>query len=238
MEEINLKDLWGYFINNLFVIIVLTLLGAILGAVYTLWYQTPMYKSSTTLVLTRSTNDKSENDAITSSDITLNQKLVSTYSEIIKSRRILDKVIDNLNLNTIYEDLYKKVTVTNVSDTELIKISVIDESRDKAREIANEVSDVFSDEIQKIYKIQNISIIDYGQLESTPYNVNLVKLIIICALVGFILACSIIFVRFYFDTTIKSAEEIEEKLGVVVLGRVPVSNKLRKKNKFKEEGEK
>lgn len=236
MEEINLKDLWGYFINNIFLIIVITLVAGIIGSAYTLWFQTPLYKSSTTLVLTRSVKDSNDTDAITSNDITLNQKLVSTYSEIIKSRRILDKVINNLELKIKYDDLYKKITVTNVSDTELIKVTAVDEEREMAKKISDEVSNVFSKEIVKIYNIQNISIIDYGQLESEPYNVSLIKQIIIFSMVGFIIASAIVFTRFYFDTTIKNPDDIEEKFGIVVLGKVPVSTKLKKKNK--KEGEK
>ena len=101
-----------------------------------------------------------------------------------------------------------------------------------AQKIANEIAEVFSEEIIKIYNIQNISIIDYAEEQAKPYNVNVLKQTIIAIAVGIAVSCAIIFVMFYFDTTIKSPEEVEEKIGIAVLGRVPnMSNTKKKKAK-------
>lgn len=229
MEEIDLKDLWNYFLSKIVIVIVFIALSVLISNVYALWLQNPMYRSSATIVLTRANSEGSDNTGITQNDVNLNQKLVSTYSEIIKSRRILNKVISNLNLDDIYTTLSKHITVSNAADTELIRISVIDQDSAKAKTIANEVADVFSEEIVKIYNIQNISIIDYAVEDTNPYNINIVKQSIIAILFGIVLSCAIIFVMFYFDTTVKKPEEIEEKLGVIVLGKVPIFSKSKNK---------
>ena len=120
-----------------------------------------MYNSYTTVVLARS-SDSTSNNGTLQSDVTTNQKLVSTYREIIKSRRILNQVISNLDLNMSYETLHNMVSVTNEKDTELIKIAVNSQNSKDAKDIANEIAKVFSKEIESIYEIKNLSIIDYA----------------------------------------------------------------------------
>ena len=229
MEEIDLKELWNYFISKIGIFIAFVAVAILISNIYLLWIQKPLYKSEATLVLTRSNSETGEQAGITTNDININQKLVSTYGEIIKSKRVLSKVINNLELQTNSDKLSKKVSVSNKADTEILRISVIDEDSKLSQKIANEIADVFSDEVVKIYNIQNISIIDYAEEEVKPYNVSVVKQSIIALAIGVVLALAVIFVMFYFDTTIKSAEEVEEKTGLVVLGRVPVLNAPKKR---------
>ena len=110
-------------------------------------------------------------------------------------------------------------------------LSEILENNLKAKAIANEIAKVFSKEIESIYEIKNLSIIDYADENTIPYNINVPKQMVISVLVSFVLACGIIFVMFYFDTTIKSSEEIEEKIGLPVLGVVPFKPNLKGGNK-------
>ena len=226
MEEINLKELFEYFVSKLPIIVIAALLTTLVGIAYGLWFQKPMYNSYTTIVLTRTDNDSTTTDGtgITQSDVLLNQNLVSTYREIIKSKRILNQVINNLDLNISTDELEKNISVTSEKDTEVIKISVNSSNPTDAKDIANEIERVFSNEIISIYNIKNITIIDYAEEDTTPYNINVPKQIILAFLIGFILACAVIFVTFYFDTTIKSSEEIENKLGLPVLGVVPLKS--------------
>lgn len=230
MEEVNLKEMFSYFLSKYLLIILFVVLGALACIVYSLFIQKPMYNSYTTVVLARS-SDSTSNNGTLQSDVTTNQKLVSTYREIIKSRRILNQVISNLDLNMSYETLHNMVSVTNEKDTELIKIAVNSQNSKDAKDIANEIAKVFSKEIESIYEIKNLSIIDYADENTIPYNINVPKQMVISVLVSFVLACGIIFVMFYFDTTIKSSEEIEEKIGLPVLGVVPFKPNLKGGNK-------
>lgn len=230
MEEVNLKEMFSYFLSKYLLIILFVVFGAGACIVYSLFIQKPMYNSYTTVVLARS-SDSTSNSGTLQSDVTTNQKLVSTYREIIKSRRILNQVISNLDLNMSYETLHNMVSVTNEKDTELIKIAVNSQNSKDAKDIANEIAKVFSKEIENIYEIKNLSIIDYADENTIPYNINVPKQMVISVLVSFVLACGIIFVMFYFDTTIKSSEEIEEKIGLPVLGVVPFKPTLKGGNK-------
>ena len=228
MEEINIIELLDYYLKKLPIIIVVTLLMLIGGLIYTTNIKTPLYHGTTTIILVQK-QDGSENSAVTQNELSVNQKLVTTYSEIIKSRRVLETVISSLKLDKTPKSLAKNITVTSVSDTSIIKVTVSDPSNKQASLIANEVATVFKQEISKIYNLENISVIDNAIIEKEPYNISILKETVIFGLIGLIATCGIIFIIYYFDNTIKSKKEIEEKLHLAVLGEIPVATKLEKK---------
>lgn len=220
MEEINLKELFKYFLGKWLIIVITVISIVLVGSIYSNFIKKPMYKSTTKIVLVR-TND-SDSNSITQNDVTLNQKLVSTYREIVKSTRVLNKVIRNLELDMSYSELYNNTVVESVSDTEIIKISVINKEAEEAKSIANEIANVFTSEITNIYQIQNISILEKAEMTKKPYNINIAKEEIIYLLAGLVVSLGIVFVMFYFDTTIKTVEEVEEKFELPILGQIPM----------------
>ncbi len=220
MEEINLKEVYSYFKSRLLWMILAIVVIVIIGNVYTILTRVPMYQSNTTIVLVgESKKEYSQTDS------QLNQNLIGTYSEIITSRKVLQQVIDNLKLKMTVDELSKKITTSSVEDTEIIRITVNNEKKKMAAEIANEVADVFSDEIQDIYNLENVAIIDKAEEADAPYNINYVKDNVIYLMIGVVLSFGVVFVMYYFDTTIKSSETVEEKLGLTVIGIVPKESK-------------
>ena len=217
MEEINLTELFNYFLKKSLIIIFITVIFAFGGIIYGAFIKAPLYQSSTTIILISET---SNNQSLTNSDVQLNQNLVSTYSEIVKSRKVVNEVIDNLSLEYSYEELNKNIKVTAVDDTQIIKITVTDEDSKKAFEIANEIGAVFVQEIPDLYKISNVNVLDKALESESPYNINVVKDTVICALIGLVLSCGLVFVIFYFDRSITNAEQIENIIQLPVLGKV------------------
>lgn len=218
MEEFNISEFIKYYFSLIVIVILFIILGAVGSWYYTDYVQVPMYKSQTSLVLTRAGDSTG---SITQNDISLNKNLVATYREIIKSRRILSNVISNLNLDITEKELSDKVSVTSSNDTELIIISVVDKDSKLARDIANEIAKVFKEEITTIYNIENISIVDVAVKAKDAYNVNPLKQYVIGVGSGFLIGSLIITVMFYFDDSIKKPEDIEEKVGLSVLSTVP-----------------
>lgn len=217
MEEISLKELFDYFKNRITWIIIVTIIAIAIGNIVTIITRVPMYKSSTTIVLVSENNGEGYNNV----EQQLNKSLVGTYSEIIKSRKILNEVIENLGLDYQFSTLSGNITVSAVENTEIIKITVSDSDNKQATKIANEIASVFMTEIPKIYKLNNVSVIDKAENSIKPYNVNYLKDNVIYMAIGLILSSGIIFIMFYCDTTVKTSEEIESKLGLTVIGIVP-----------------
>lgn len=219
MEEINLKEVYNYFKTKIVLMLIIVALILIAGNVYSI-LKKPMYSSNSKLILV---SDKK--GSYNTSDIQLNQDLVGTYSEILKSRKVLNQVITNLKLKTTYNELYNNVIVSGVGEKEIITIKVNNRNAEEARTIAREVVKVFIKEVKDIYELENVTIIDEPTLELTPYNKNYIKDNLIYIMVSIVVAFGIVFVMFYFDTTIKSSEVIEDKFKLTVLGLVPNEEK-------------
>lgn len=229
MEELDLKELFEHFKSKILLITLITCAVCFLGSLYSFFIQKPVYTSSTTLVLTGISSDNN-NTGITTNDITINSKLVSTYREIVKSRKVLEQVIEDLNLETTVEELAGGLGVTSVNETEIIKISVTDRDSKKARDIANSLAKIFSSEIMEIYNVSNVSILDKANLPTVASNISVTKQLILYFGIGFVLALAIVFMTFYFDTSIKSIEQVEQKIGLPILGGIPNYNTKRKGN--------
>ena len=113
------------------------------------------------------------------------------------------------------------VSVSSYNNTEIMKVSVSSDNATNAMLIANEIVPVFSEEVKRIYGIDNVSVVDVAEESSKPYNVNAAKENAIFLIAGFLLGSLIVFVIYYFDTSVKSVETLEDKLGLTVLGMVP-----------------
>lgn len=217
METIDLKDLFDYYKSKLGVVILFVVLVGILGCLYGLFIQKPMYKSSTSIVLISEAKDNSQ---LTYNDVSVNQNLVSTYSEIVKSKRVLGQVINNLNLNYTYGTLSDNIEVSSVTGTQIIKITVTDENSKTAMKVANEIGKVFAKEIPELYNISNVNILDTAEVAPSAYNVNITKQSAISLLAGLVLGLGVVFVMYYFDRSVKNASQIEDKLKLPVLATV------------------
>lgn len=219
MAEIDLSQLINYFKAKLIYILFAVSLVFCFSSIYVNRFRVPEYTSNTTILL----NQANENMSISTSDVSLNNSLVTTYSEIIKSKRVLRQVIDLLALNDSFENLSSKVKVSAVTGTSIIKISVTDEDPEQTTIIANTIASVFIKEIVNIYHIENISIIDEAEMPEHSSSASIVKIVAISTFIGLVLTLGITFIVFYFDKTIKNEEEIERVTGIPVIGVIPIS---------------
>ena len=216
MEEINLSEVYSYFKTKILWILLAVVIIIILGNVFTLVTRTPLYQSNTTIVLVGESKS-----GYSQTESQLNQNLIGTYSQIIKSRKVLNQVIKNLDLKMTADELAQYITTSSVEETEIIKITVDNPDAKEARKITNEVASVFAKEIKDIYNLENVEIIDKAELAKAPYNVNYIKDNIIYLVIGLVLSFGVVFVMYYFDTSIKSSDVVEDKLGLTVIGIVP-----------------
>lgn len=219
METIDIKEMLEYFKNKLSIIILITAIVGIIGCIYGLFIQVPIYKSSSTIVLISDTSE------LTYNEVSLNKNLVGTYTEIIKSKRVLNQVIENLDLNYSYSQLYNNVEISSVANTEIIKITISDKDGVIAKNIANDIAEVFAKEIPELYSISNVNILDTAETPTSPSNVNIFKQLILYIMCGLVLGLGLVFVLYYFDRTIKTVEQVEVKIGLPVLGTVQDFNK-------------
>ena len=231
MEEVDLKEFIMLFWNKKVSIILITIIFMFIGIIYSVGFITPKYTSSTTLLLATSESSNSKTNTITTSDITLNSKLVSTYSELVKSKNVTRQVISNLGIDETEDELRDSITVSSVKDTELIKISVTDKNATNAYNIANEIAKVFTQKVSEIYNINNVQILDQAEISTTPSNINHAKDVIMFTFVGLFVAIVFVLVANMLDTTIKSSEEVEKLCNVPVIASIPLYSFEIAKNK-------
>ncbi len=218
MEEIDISEVLLYFKSKVALIIGIILLIVILGNLYAMFLRVPVYKSSSTIVI--ASNDT--NSANMQADITVNQKLVGTYKEIVTSRSVVEQVIKDLDLKYSYEELSSNILVEAVQNTEVLKISVLDKNAELAPKITSMLSEVFKEEVMEIYNLKNVKVLDSASTPTGADNVNFVKDEIIYFGLGMIASFMLVFIMFYFDKNIRSVEQVESRLGLPILGTIPV----------------
>lgn len=233
MEEINLRDLLSYFKKHLILFIVVVLFVVSAGTIYSVFILKPEYKSQATVILS---SDKSKNTV--QSEINANKNLIDTYTEVVKSHRVLDRVKNEMQIEDTYEQLVKKVTVASLKDTEIISISVVDLNKNHSYSLANKIADTFTDEIGQIYNDKSVNVLDRAVEPQKPYNVDIVKQEAIYAAAGIVFATAVIFLMFYFDRTIKTTEQIEQLFKLPIYGKVRKLETEKQKQQRKKRAEK
>lgn len=233
MEEINLRDLLSYFKKRLILFIVVVLFVVSAGTIYSVFILKPEYKSQATVILS---SDKSKNTI--QSEINANKNLIDTYTEVVKSHRVLDRVKSEMQIEDTYEQLVKKVTVASLKDTEIISISVVDLDKNHSYSLANRIADTFTDEIGQIYNDKSVNVLDRAVEPQKPYNVDIIKQEAIYAAAGIVLATAVIFLMFYFDRTIKTTEQIEQLFKLPIYGKVRKLETEKQKQQRKKRAEK
>lgn len=226
MEEIDLKDLFNIFWSKKSQILLIIAIFIVIGFMYSYIFLTPKYQASTSILLAKSnTSQSSDGTTITTTDLTLNQKLVSTYSELLKTETVLNQVISNLGIDTTVTELKQNISVSAKDDTEIIEIKVVDVDAKEAQKIANETAQVFISKIAKeYYNMDNVYVVDEAKEEKAPYNINHVKDLAIFAIIGFVIASIYVLILNMLDTTVKSKEDVEKKLNLTVLTTMPLCN--------------
>ena len=223
MEEIDLKELFLMFWKRKAEIILIIAIFIVIGFIYSSVFTKPMYTSSTTLVLAGTNDEACENQtSITTTDLTLNSKLVSTYSQLVKSNKVVRQVISNLGIDIPEEELRNNISVSSVSDTELIKITVTTDNSKYSADIANETAKVFTSEVGEIYNINNVHVVDEAEESEMPSNINHKKDVIIFAAIGLVIAFAYVIIANMLDTTVKTEDDVERLVSLPVLASIPM----------------
>lgn len=219
MEEINIRDFLNYLKKYVLVIAAVALVLIIGVFIYDKSIKKPLYTTYTTIILTKS-NETQTGTTITQNDILLNQKLVETYSKIIKSKLVLEQVISETGVTYTAEELSENVSVEAYENTEMLKISVTDQDPELAASIANSIAQVFSGEIAKIYQINNISVVDVAVTPEEVSNNTLKRDLLIALFISIFGTIGVVFVVYYFDDTVKLTDDLEEEIGMPVVAKV------------------
>lgn len=218
-ETIDLREYFAIIKKRFWIIALITVIAILVSSIVSFFVLKPVYQASSTLIV--STENNTETQTLTGDQFSVTQKLAVTYGEIIKSRSVLEQVISNLKLDDTYKELADTISVSPVKDTQIINISVQDTNPTKARDIANEIPKVFTEEAKRITKANSVEVIDKAIRPTSPIKPNKMMNISIAAVLGAMISLFVIFLLEYFDNKIKTPQDIEKQLGFTVLGVIP-----------------
>ncbi|WP_239775983.1 Wzz/FepE/Etk N-terminal domain-containing protein [Mammaliicoccus sp. K-M42] len=215
-ETIDLSKLFAILKKNIKYLIILPVVFLILSMVLTFVLMTPKYSTSTQVLV----NQKETDSQLMAQQVQSDLQLVNTYSEILKSPRILDKVSKNLKGKYSSGEIAGMLTVSNHAESKILNITVENESRENAGKVANEIANVFSKEVSDIMNVDNVSILSKADNNGSKVSPKPLLNAIVGVFLGLIIALIIIFLKEILDKRIKTEEDVEEQLDLPVLGTI------------------
>ena len=219
-ETIDLREYFFILKKKMWIIVTSMIICGLISGIVSFFVLTPVYEANTSLIVNKEVENELA-EMTTSDDLRFVQQLALTYGEIIKSRTVITSTIEKLDLDMTYEALAGAVSVTNVSDTQIIKISVQHNNPLIATKICNTIPEIFSTEVQRIVKASGVEVVDKAIVPENPIKPNKIMNIAIAVVLGAMASVFVIFLIEALNTKIKEPKDIEEKLGIPVFGVVP-----------------
>ncbi len=233
--EIDLQELFLYMLKRLWIFMACAIIGGALMYVYCSLTSVPMYDSSTTFYVLNSSKE-----TLTSGDLSMNTTLAKDYTQLIKSRTVLERVAQDCDVPSVAG----KISVSILQDTRIIRITATDRNPAMAQKIANSAREQASEMIKQVMAIEAVNMIDEANFPVSPIANNTSKMLLLGIAVGFAIPMMIFLVLFLLDDTIKTPDDIERYLGLSTLASIPVigtdgnkkQGKAHMKKKRKESG--
>lgn len=204
------------------IILAITLIATILSGVVTVFVIDKTYNADISVIIGQDPQLNSDNPKQSVNDIMMYKQMVKTYSEFSKSRKVLDDVINKLDLDISASDLLGKISVAPKADTEFLTISVKDKDPNMAKKIANQMAISLKEISKTVKKVDNVQILDEAQFPKGPSSPKTLMNIAIAFVLGLMISIGVVFLMEYLDDTIKTEEDIEQLIGVPVLGTIPL----------------
>ncbi|KZZ83952.1 YveK family protein [Bacillus sp. SJS] len=227
-ETISLKELFQTLRKRLVLILAITFIATGASGIISYFYLTPVYESSASMLVNQS---KNVSQLYNYNELQTNVQLINTYSVIIKSPTIIDKVKNQLDLDGSRSALTNQITVASEQDSQVFTVTVKDTDPKRAMNIANSVASVFQSEIKNIMQVDNVKIFSEAEENPVPVAPKKAMNVAIAFVVGLMAGVGLAFLLEYLDNTIKTEQDIENILELPVLGAVTSFPKDKQKKK-------
>ena len=185
----------------------------------------PMYQTNTKLYIMNLNKMKTNGQTLNSSDLEFSKQLVQRYFDIIYSRSVASLVSQEVKEHNLSEnEIMSMVSISSKLDSNVFTITARGYDPTIAAAVANATGRVFSTQIRQLSNIDNVGILDEALVPKYPVSNNGLNIILLGLLAGLMVAFGIIYIIEYFDTTVRSVEDIEKGLKVRVIGIIPENN--------------
>ena len=215
-----LKTLW----KRKFSIVLVALVFAIAAFGYSAFLAKKEYQSTSRIYVVSRQNQ--DNNALTNSDLQAGSYLVKDYREIILSQNVLSQAIEELKLDMTPAELSKKISVSVPTDTRILSITAKDGDPKEAARIANGLRNVAAEKIISVTKVSDVTTLDEAEVPQSPSSPNIRRNVLLGFIAGAGLMVVLMVVVEVLDDRVKRPEDIEELMGLALLGVVPDIKKL------------
>ena len=216
--EIDLGELFKVLKKNIFMIIAVTLLCAVIGLLSSVFLIDKKYSSEATIYITPKVT---EQGTIDYNSIQTNSKMVNNYMEILKGETILAKVANQVGLDS-FEEVQSALNITNPENTELISISAETTDPELSQQIVSLTVSTFTEDMMDILNLNNVTTINEAKVNSNPVSPSKAKFTILGFGVGLVVSCGYVCITYLFDKRLRTRDEAENFLGIPVLATVPL----------------
>lgn len=218
---ITLADLWHIFVQRLIIIILAGAIALVASITVTNMSYKPQYESTATLYMLRENEGMSTSSGEANNEFTLALKVINDCTYLLKSRTVVEQVIDELGIDKTYKDMRTMISTSNPSNTRILEVTVTADTPEAAKVIVDRICEVGERCITEAMGFDQVNLYEYGDLEETPANKpNPLMHIVIAAAVA-IAVYVICVLAFLLDDRIRSQEDIERVLGLSILGDIP-----------------
>lgn len=233
--EINLREFFRLLLKRAWIIILCAVLCGTAVLVYAKNFVSPTYQASISVYVNN--NSGRDNPYISSSDLAVALRLVSTYVNIIQSNTVLEKVIDEAEVEMSVPQLRGMITARAIGETEMFKVTVTSTDPKLSAQLANAIAKVAPGEIASIIEGSSAKIIDLARIPSAPTASGYTSKAIIGAMAGAAVVVLITLLQILMDVRINSEEDLAKISSAPVLGVIPaLSVEPRKSRRKRKEG--
>ena len=203
------------------IIALTTVLATLVSGIFSFFVISPTYEASTKVFIGK---EESSMESYNYNDITMYQKLLKTYSELIKTKDLINRAITNSKYELKVEEVLNDVSVTTVADTQMIQIAYRSTSPNIAKNMLENITNEFIVTAQELVPNGNVKILESVELPKKPVAPNKTMNIAIAFILGMMVGFGIVFLLEYLDNTYKNKEQLEKDLDIPVLGVIPMSD--------------
>ena len=216
-DELDLGQLFSFYLSRLPLLIIAVIVGALIAGAYTYFLVPDKYTATSKMYMVSASSDA----VVNLSDLNLGSSLSNDYVELMKSRPVLEDVIDKLELPYNYEQVLGMISLGVVNNTRIVQISAVSTDPHEAMNIANQVARTATVQLPKVMEAPSPTIVEDAVLPVRRSSPSLSRNVIIGALALLVVVIAILTVLYLQDDTIKSSEDMEKKLGIMPLAVIP-----------------
>lgn len=220
MRSITLKDLWDLFIHHISVIILAAVIATVAFFSVDMVTYDPEYSSTGTMyILRQNASDVSSGEA--ANELSLALRLVYDCNYFLKSRTVLNTVIEDLELDMTYNELYSRISTSNPTNTRVLEITVRGETPEQAKAIVDRICDIGPGKIEEAMGFSQVNLYEYGTLPTGPSNTPNVMKYAAVGVAAAVIVYAVYLMMFILDDRLRTDEDIENALGLSILAEIP-----------------